>query len=74
MKFEKKYYPAKGGSVRIYLCDELLDLDSKVTVILNGKRVWRGKPERRLEDMMNSCALFGDPRRLYSASVEVDVR
>lgn len=74
MKFEKKYYPAKGGSVRIYLCDELLDLDSKVTVILNGKRVWRGKPERRLEDMVNSCALFGDPRRLYSASVEVDVR
>ena len=74
MKFDKKYYPAVGGSVTIYLSDELLDLDSKVTVNLNGRRVWRGRPERRLEDVVNSCALFGDPRRLYTSSITISVK
>ena len=58
----------------IYLSDELLDLDSKVTVNLNGRRAWRGRPERRLEDVVNSCALFGDPRRLYTSSITISVK
>ncbi|MGM9739563.1 MAG: hypothetical protein ACI3ZP_03080, partial [Candidatus Cryptobacteroides sp.] len=74
MKFDKTCHPAKGGTVTIYLCDELLDLDSKVTVNLNGRRVWRGCPERRFEDVVNSCALFGDPRRLYTASITIPVK
>jgi len=73
MKFEKKYVPATKGKVIIYLCDELIDLKKKITVTVNGKLAFQGKVKPDLKDMVNSCAAFFDPRRIYPASVEVEL-
>lgn len=73
MKFEKRYVPATKGKVVIYLCDELVDLKKKVTVTVNGKLVFQGKVKPDLRNMVNSCAAFFDPRRIYPSSVEVEL-
>ena len=73
MKFEKTETPGVEGRFIIYLSDELVNLDKKVTVRVNGRTVYRGVPKRRLENVVNSCALFYDPHRLYTAAVEVDL-
>ena len=67
----KSYSPATGGKVVIYLCDELVDLGSEVTVTVNGTEAYRGIPELNLGNLVSSCALFYDPYRLYPAAVEV---
>ena len=57
----------------LYLCNELVDLSKSVTLTVNGKKVYSGVPEIRLENMVNSCAEFFDPRRIYPAAIEVDL-
>ena len=57
----------------IYLCNELVDLSKSVKLTVNGKQVFSGVPEIRLEHMVNSCAQFFDPRRIYPAAIEVDL-
>lgn len=71
MKFEKSYAPATGGELTLYLCDKLVDLDKKVTVMLNGKKVFSGKLKADVKHMVNSCATFFDPCRVYPAAVEI---
>ena len=73
LKFAKKHTPATRGKVTLYLCNELVDLKKKVTVIVNGKQVFRGKLKPDLKHMVNSCAAFFDPRRVYPAAVEVEL-
>lgn len=73
MKFAKKYSQAHRGKVVIYLCDELVDLSKKVTLTVNGKRVFEGKVKADLKNMVNSCAAFFDPRRIYPAAIEVEI-
>lgn len=73
LKFTKKYTPATRGKVTIYLCDELVDLKEKVTVTVNGKKVFQGKVKPDLKHMVNSCAAFFDPRRVYPAAIEVEL-
>ena len=72
VKYQKDYTKVSGGKIRIYLCDELVDLDQAVVVKVNGKEVFNGMLERRFEDMVNSCAIYFDPSRLYTSSVEVE--
>lgn len=74
MKFAKKYSQAHKGKIVIYLCDELVDLNEKVTVTVNGKKVFNGKVKADLKNMVNSCALFFDPQRIYPAAVEVEIK
>ena len=71
MKFEKSYAPATGGELTLYLCDKLVDLDKKVTVMLNGKKVFSGKLKADVKHMVNSCATFFDPCRVYPAAVRI---
>lgn len=71
MKFRKTYTPTTGGKLLVYLCSELVDLNKKVTVIVNGKQVFCGKPKANVKHMMNSCATYFDPCRIYPAAVEV---
>lgn len=73
MKFRKSYSEARDGKVVIYLSDELVDLDRPVTLTVNGKKAFRGVVKRNLANVVNSCALFYDPCRLYTASIEVDI-
>ena len=73
MKFAKKYVQANKGKVIIYLCDKLVDLNEKVTLTVNGKKVFEGKMKADLKNIVNSCAAFFDPQRLYPASIEVEL-
>ena len=73
LKFEKSYQPAKKGKVVIYLCDQLVDLNKKITVTVNGKKAFSGIVKPDLKHLVNSCATFFDPERLYPAAIEVDI-
>lgn len=68
---KKTYRPTKGGKLRIYLNDQLVDLSRPVKVKVNGKTVFKGRVRCDVKDMVTSCAEFFDPRRLYPASIDV---
>lgn len=72
MKFRRSVAPAEHGGVTIFLNRALADLSRPVTVVLNGKVAYHGMAEENLGSMVNSCALYGDPRRLYSAQVDIE--
>lgn len=71
--FEKKYTPATSGNFTIYLNEQLVDLNKKVNLTVNGKQVFSGKLTPGLENMVNSCARYFDPSRLYPAAITVDL-
>ncbi len=70
----RKHYKAPGNCrFRVYLGEELVDMDKKVTVVVNGKTVFRGKPRLDARNIVSSCAAFFDPCRLFPAAVEVEL-
>lgn len=71
---EKSYVPAAKGRVRIYLDPGLVDLSKPVRVRVNGEERFNGAVKADLRRIVESCALFFDPLRLFPAAVEVDVR
>ncbi|MDR0961130.1 MAG: hypothetical protein LBM62_01015 [Mediterranea sp.] len=73
MKFARTYTPAHRGKITVYLCSELVNLDKPIVVTLNGKQVFAGKVKCNLINMVNSCALFYDPNRIYPAAVEIEM-
>lgn len=73
MKFAKSRVPATRGKLTVYLCDELVDPEREVTLTVNGKEAFRGMLRPDLKHLVNSCAAFFDPRRLYPAAVEIDL-
>ena len=72
MRFNRSYTDAKGGKLRIYLNNELVDMNKPVTIIVNGKELYRKKVKANLRDMINSCTEYFDPYRVYPASIEVN--
>lgn len=68
----KRHTEASGGRLRIYLNDRLVDLNRKVTVSVNGKKVFSGKLKPSLDDMVSSCKLWFDPYRVFPTSVVVE--
>lgn len=73
LKFDKIYQPATKGKVVVYLNEDLVDLNKKVTLTVNGKKVFHGMVKPELKNIVNSCATFFDPERLYPAAIEVDI-
>lgn len=73
MFFSKKYSKARKGVLRIYLSENEYDLSQPVRIILNGSEIFNGMVEPTLETMVESCALFYDPERLFPAAVDVDI-
>ena len=74
LDFKREYAPATSGSVTIYLNDSLVDLSKPVVINVNGKRAFRGKLKPSVENIVNSCARYYDPARLYPVAVTVDIR
>ena len=72
MRFNRSYTDAKGGRLRIYLNNELVDMKKPVTIIVNGKELYRNKVKANLRDMIDSCTEYFDPYRVYPASIEVN--
>ncbi len=73
MLFRKEYYNAEKGVVRIYLNEDEFDLSKPVTLYLNGWKIFEGKVQASVKSMIESCALFYDPERLFPAALDVDI-
>lgn len=73
LRFRKHRSPATQGKLLLYLSQELVDLQQEVTVLVNGQKAFEGKVQPQLENLVNSCACFADPERLYPASVKIDI-
>ena len=56
------------AEVNVLLSDELLDLDQPITIKLNGKRVFHGKIDRSIANIVTSLAQQPDPAAVYSAT------
>lgn len=73
LKYKKIHTAAKKGKIFIYLCNELVDLSKEITLSVNGKDYFKGFVKLDRKNLVNSCAAFFDPTRLYPASIEVDL-
>lgn len=74
LKYTKTYTPATKGRIVIYLNDKLIDLTQPVLVRVNGVEKFNGVVALDGANLVNSCAAFFDPERLFPASVEVTVQ
>jgi len=61
----------KAGEISIFLSPDLVDLSKNVKVIYKGKLIFNKKLKLSDGVLAESCALFGDPERLFPAKVKV---
>ena len=73
LKFKKFYSKLSRGKIRIYLNNNLVDLTKPVTVKANGKLLFSGMVQPNVRDIVNSCATFFDPERVFPASILIDL-
>lgn len=73
MRFVRQFTPSTKGKLRLYLSEELVDLTKPVKVIVNGRETYCGKLKFDERWLRESLQLFGDPRRLFPAAIEVDL-
>ena len=71
IKHRKHYELAKVGSFTLYLSDDMVDFNKKVKFLVNGKCVYQGKVKPDTRHLINSCATWFDPERIYAAGIEV---
>ncbi len=71
IKHHKHYTAATKGHFTLYLSDEMVDFSQIVTLHVNGKQVYRGKLKPDVRHLVNSCALYYDPERVYATGIEV---
>lgn len=74
MVFKKNYTPATKGNITIFLNEENIDLAKPVTITVNGRTAFNGKVKPSVKAMVESCALFFDPERVFPAAVDVDIK
>ena len=71
MLFSKDLTPAQHGHLRIFLSDQLVDLNQKVTIRINGKEVFNGKIKGSKKAQKLASELWGDPMRNFKHAIEV---
>lgn len=71
MKIKRHYSEASDLQFTVFLDEHLVDMNRKVTIIVNGRKVFAGKLKPNLQNMAESVATFGDPCRIYPAAVQV---
>lgn len=69
LRFARNYSPATAGTLRLYFNNKLVDLSRPVEIAVNGKVIFNGMLSLSLDNLMESCAQWGDPLRLFPASV-----
>lgn len=69
----KSHTAAKSGKIRVYLNDDLVNLSQPVVIKVNGKEKFNGKLEPDTKYLVESCALFYDPARVFPAAADVTV-
>ena len=72
-RFVKSYQKMQQGVVRLFFDERLVDMTKllKITVIVT--LYFDGLPTCRLSDMAESLAAFGDPLRIFPASVTLNL-
>ena len=73
IKQSKHYTPVEDGRFTLYLADDMVDFSKKVTLFVNGRCIYEGKVKPDICHMINSCATFFDPERVYAAGIEVEL-
>lgn len=73
LDFNRTYSTNVTGMYRVYLNNELVDLSREVTLTVNGVKVFQGVLQPTLDNMVNSCALFFDHKRVFPASIDVNL-
>ena len=73
LKCAKTLTPASKGKIIVYLNEDLVDLNKEVTLLVNGKEIFKDVLKLDTKHMINSCAQFFDPARLFPAAIEVDL-
>lgn len=71
IKHNKYYEQADRGRFTLYLSEEMINVNKKVKVNVNGKEVFHGKVKPDSQHLINSCATFHDPLRLYPIGIEI---
>ena len=74
MFFERDYKVATKGNVTLFLNEELFDLTKPVKVIVNGKEAFNGKVTPTIEAMVESCAEYFDPERVFPAKIDIEIK
>ena len=69
MFFSKSYAPAT-----IYLSEKLFDFTRPVKVIVNGNEAFNGIVTPSMKSMVESCAEYFDPERVFPAEITVDIK
>lgn len=73
LKFSKHTRPATSGEVVIFLDEQMVDLSRPVRLTVNGRERFNGPVELCWEALRASCREFGDPTRLFPASLRVKI-
>ncbi len=60
-----------SGYLRLYLAEEMVDLEQDVLVRVNGREAFRGPVRPTVEDLVFTLAETMDARALYSARLEI---
>ena len=71
MLFSKDLTPAQHGHLRIFLSDQIVDLNQKVTIRINGEEVFYGKIKDSKKAQKLASELWGDPMRNFKHAIEV---
>ena len=61
-------------NITIYLNDQLLNLDKKVTVLYQGRTLFKGKLSRTEENLRSTLQQRGDPRYAFPAKLSVTLK
>ena len=69
--FDRIYSSADKGAITLFLNNDLVDLDKEVTVMVNGKELFKGKVTPTLQAMVSSTECFFDPERVYPVAVDL---
>lgn len=71
LKFSRSYTPAQYGHITLFLNEHLVDLKRPVTVHINGQTIHKPKLRLSTSNLAHSALVYGDPRRLFPAAVEL---
>lgn len=71
IRYERSYTPATGGTIRLYLSSELVDLSRPVTIVVNGQTAYQGVAPLDEAHLISSCATFWDASRLFPAAIDL---
>lgn len=71
LRWNKQQTLENDYAFTVLLDEHLINMNEPVTVIVNGRRVFRGKLRPTLSAMGESIATYGDLRRIFTTKVSV---